>query len=55
VDFETNQTAAYGDTLSWTDAYRPHLGERAQTVIQSVDHARMEAKMRTLYMRPIGR
>jgi purine nucleosidase len=55
VDFETNQTAAYGDTLSWTDAYRPHLGERAQTVIQSVDRARMEARMRTLYMRPIGR
>lgn len=53
VDFETSQTAAYGDTLSWTEAYRPHLGERAQTVIQSIDRARMEAAMRALYMRPV--
>ena len=55
VDFETSQTAAYGDTLSWTEAYRPHLGERAQTVVLEVDRARMEADMRALYMRPLGK
>lgn len=55
VDFETSQTAAYGDTLSWTEDYRPHLGERAQTVIRSVDRTRMEAAMRALYMRPLKR
>ena len=53
VDFETSQTAGYGDTLSWTEAYRPHLGERAQTVVLEVDRARMEADMRDLYMRPL--
>ena len=51
IDFETSQTAAYGDTLSWTDDYRPHLGERGQTVVRAVDRARMEAGMRELYTR----
>ncbi len=55
VDFETNRTAAYGDTLSWSEAYRPHLGERAQTVIQAVDSARLEGGMRALYRRPLPR
>ncbi len=54
IDFETSQTAAYGDTLSWTEAYRPQLGEQAQRVILSVDRAKMEAAMRALYMRPIA-
>ena len=53
VDFETSQTAAYGDTLSWADAWRPHLGEQAQRVILTVDRARMEAAMRALYRRPV--
>ncbi|AHE52417.1 hypothetical protein NX02_03315 [Sphingomonas sanxanigenens DSM 19645 = NX02] len=53
IDFETSQTAAYGDTLSWTEAYRPKLGEREQRVILSVDRAKMEAGMRALYMRRI--
>ncbi len=53
IDFETSQTAAYGDTLSWTDAYRPHLGERAQTVVRAVDRAKLEAAMRDLYVRPV--
>ncbi len=53
IDFETSQTAAYGDTLSWSEPYRPHLGEHAQTVIRNVDRARMEAGMRALYMRPL--
>lgn len=52
IDFETSQTAAYGDTLSWTEAYRPHLGEREQRVILSVDRAAMEDGMAALYMRP---
>jgi len=53
VDFETSQTAAYGDTLSWTEAYRPHLGEQAQTVVEQVDRAKLEAAMRILYLRPL--
>ncbi|MDI1296958.1 MAG: nucleoside hydrolase [bacterium] len=53
VDFETSQTAAYGDTLSWTEPYRPHLGEQAQRVILSVDRAKMEAAMGALYRRPV--
>ena len=52
IDFDTSQTAGYGDTLAWTDAYRPHLGERAQTVVRTVDRAKLEAAMRTLYMAP---
>jgi len=55
IDFETSQTAAYGDTLSWTEAWRPHLGEQAQRVILSVDRVAMEAGMRALYMRRQGR
>jgi purine nucleosidase len=56
IDFETSQTAAYGDTLSWTEDYRPHLGEQRQTVVLGVDRGRMEAAMRTLYMRkPVPR
>lgn len=54
VDFDISQTAAYGDTLSWTEDYRPHLGERQQTVIRTVDRAKMEAAMRLIYMRPPG-
>lgn len=54
VDFETSQTATYGDTLSWTEPYRPHLGEQAQRVILSVDRAKMEAAMAALYKRPVG-
>ena len=51
IDFETSMTAGYGDTLSWTEAYRPKLGEQAQTVVLEVDRARMEADMRALYTR----
>lgn len=51
IDFETSQTAAYGDTLSWTEPYRPHLGEQAQRVILSVDRAKLEAGMQALYRR----
>jgi len=53
VDFDTGQGASYGDTLSWTDDYRPHLGEQAQKVVLSVDRAAMEAAMRALYRRPL--
>lgn len=53
VDFETSQTAAYGDTLSWAEPWRPHLGEQAQRVILTVDRARMEAAMRALYRAPV--
>jgi len=53
IDFDTSQTAGYGDTLSWRDAYRPHLGERPQTVVLRVDRAKMEAAMRALYTRPL--
>jgi inosine-uridine nucleoside N-ribohydrolase len=49
VDFETSMTAGYGDTLSWTEDYRPKLGEQAQTVVLEVDRARMEAGMKALY------
>ena len=52
VDFDVSQTAGYGDTLSWHEAYRPHLGERAQTVVLRVDRTRMETAMRALYRRP---
>jgi len=51
VDFETSQTAGYGDTLTWTEDYRPKLGERAQTVVRAIDRQRMEEAMRVLYMR----
>ncbi|MFA6112507.1 MAG: nucleoside hydrolase [Sphingomonas sp.] len=53
VDFDTGQGASYGDTLSWIDAYRPHLGEQVQRVVLSIDRAAMEAAMRALYRRPL--
>ena len=49
VDFETSMTAGYGDTLSWGEDWRPHLGERPQTVVLEIDRPRMEAAMRALY------
>jgi len=49
VDFETSMTAAYGDTLSWTEAYRPKLGEQLQDVVLEVDRAKLETEMRALY------
>ncbi len=52
IDFDISQTAGYGDTLSWHEAYRPHLGERAQTVVLRVDNTKMETAMRALYRRP---
>ena len=55
IDFDTGQTAGYGDTLAWHEAYRPHLGERAQTVVLRVDRAKIEGAMRALYMRPLRR
>jgi inosine-uridine nucleoside N-ribohydrolase len=55
IDFDTSQTAGYGDTLSWHEAYRPHLGERAQTVVLRVDRTKMETAMRALYRRPTKR
>ncbi|MEG3172699.1 nucleoside hydrolase [Sphingomonas sp. ZB1N12] len=55
IDFDTNQTAGYGDTLSWHEAYRPHLGERAQIVVLRIDRVKMEAAMRALYKRPLKR
>lgn len=51
IDFETSQTASYGDTLSWTEPYRPHLGEQAQRVILTIDRAKLEAAMAALYGR----
>lgn len=53
IDFDTSQTAGYGDTLSWTAAYRPGLGEQAQTVVRAIDRPKMEAAMRALYRRPL--
>ncbi len=55
VDFETSWTAAYGDTLSWSEDWRPHLGEQGQRVVLGVDRARMEADMARFYMRPARR
>lgn len=53
IDYETSQTAAYGDTLSWSEDWRPHLGERPQRVILEVDRMAMENAMASLYMRPL--
>jgi len=55
VDFETSMTAGYGDTLSWTEPYRPKLGEQAQTVVLEVDRTKVEADMRSLYLAPSRR
>jgi purine nucleosidase len=51
VDFETDGGAGYGDTLSWSEAYRPKLGEQVQTVVRAVDRVRLEAAMKALYQR----
>lgn len=43
VDYNTNFGPSYGDTLSWREHYRPHLGEQAASVIRKVDRTNLEA------------
>ncbi|MDR6509908.1 inosine-uridine nucleoside N-ribohydrolase [Novosphingobium capsulatum] len=48
IDFESQQGAGYGDTLSWDDAYHPGLGEQAQDVVLAIDVPGMEAMLTRL-------
>lgn len=45
VDYDTQFGPGYGDTLSWSEGYQPHLGEQKATVVRRVDAARLEALM----------
>ncbi|KMS55234.1 nucleoside hydrolase [Novosphingobium barchaimii LL02] len=42
VDYDTQFSAAYGDTLSWREHYQPGLGEVKATVVLSVDPRKLE-------------
>lgn len=53
IDFDTGEGAGYGDTLSWSEAYRPGLGEQPQTVVREIDRQTMEAAMKALYVAPV--
>ncbi|MDQ8186781.1 hypothetical protein [Pelagicoccus sp. SDUM812002] len=37
VDYNTNFSPSYGDTLSWRPGYEPGLGERPGLIIASKD------------------
>jgi inosine-uridine nucleoside N-ribohydrolase len=43
VDIDTNFTAGYGDTLSWSPGAGPGLGERPVDVVFDIDVARFES------------
>jgi len=45
IDFESQQGAGYGDTLSWDEAYHPGLGEQAQDVVLAIDVPKMETML----------
>jgi len=45
IDYNTQFSAGYGDTLSWRPGYQPGLGEQPATIIRTVDVARLEALM----------
>ncbi|NMN04361.1 MULTISPECIES: nucleoside hydrolase [unclassified Novosphingobium] len=48
IDFESQQGAGYGDTLSWDEAYHPGLGEQAQDVILAIDVPKLETMLARL-------
>ncbi|PZU61050.1 MAG: nucleoside hydrolase [Sphingobium sp.] len=45
VDYNTQFSAGYGDTLSWRAGYQPGLGEQPAEVVRTVDPKRLEALM----------
>jgi inosine-uridine nucleoside N-ribohydrolase len=55
IDFETNMSAGYGDTLSWPEGYQPGLGERKETVVLDVDHVKLENLLVKLWTLPPAR
>ena len=55
VDVDTSFTASYGNTLSWSLAEGPGMGERPVTVIMDVDVPRFERLTLDLLSRPSPR
>jgi inosine-uridine nucleoside N-ribohydrolase len=52
VDVDTSFTAGYGNTLSWSEAEAPGLGERPVDVVMDIDAKKFEALAVDLMTRP---
>lgn len=48
IDFDSQQGAGYGDTLSWDEAYHPGMGEQAQDVVLAIDVPGLETMLARL-------
>lgn len=55
IDVDTSPTASYGNTLSWSTAEAPGLGEREAQVVLDVDVPRFEALTVSLLSAPARR
>ena len=54
VDYNTQFSASYGDTLSWHAGYQPGLGEQPAEVVRTVDVPRLESLMVQLLANTAG-
>ena len=52
LDVSTDHGASYGDTLVWTDATRPHLGEREVEIQDDLDKPKFYREFVDLMTRP---
>jgi purine nucleosidase len=52
LDVFTDHGASYGDTLVWTDATRPHLGEREVEIQDDLDKQKFYREFVDLMTRP---
>jgi len=52
IDVDTNFTAGYGNTLSWSEGEGPGLGERPAEVVLDIDVKKFEALTVDLLTRP---
>ena len=52
MDVSTDHGASYGDTLVWSDASRPHLGEREVEVQDDLDQPKFYGEFVDLLTRP---
>jgi purine nucleosidase len=52
VDVDTSFTAGYGNTLSWSDADAPRLGEKPVDVVLDIDAQKFEALAMALMTHP---
>jgi purine nucleosidase len=52
LDVSTDHGASYGETLVWTEATRPHLGEREVEIQDDLDSKKFYSEFVELMTRP---